>query len=72
MQEDTTIPWRISNKYYDADVHFSIEPLSSNDENESSTAPDDADSPPAVIYAFETGSVSNISLLTLVQQSSFS
>jgi hypothetical protein len=60
---DTIVPWRISNKYYDANVHFSIFMMSLDDVNGVTPPKDIGEGMPAVIYAFERGAVSMMLLL---------
>ncbi|KAF8312923.1 hypothetical protein DL93DRAFT_2228742 [Clavulina sp. PMI_390] len=49
------IPWKISNKYYDSDVHFSIEAPSVSSPSPDEPAADElVDAHPAVIYVFDS------------------
>lgn len=60
MDEDRIIPWSISNKYYDAKVHFLLETLAEEETSESvlNTSSSDEQSVPAVIFVFRHDSVS--------------
>jgi hypothetical protein len=54
---DGLIPWRISNRYYDADINFQLKTISA-DENSGHIFNAEIEGSPAIIYAFETGAAS--------------